>query len=85
MPNGEQMINWIKEILSSSDNASSKRLMGIVAGVAGIVMAWLNVSGAAMVLTFAGGCFGASALQKFAEKIGDKKETPAKPADPAKK
>ena len=80
------MIDYLKTILSDSDDASSKRFMGLLAGLVGIIFAGLSYSPAVLsaIFAYSAGCFGVSALQRFTPT--PKKETPKEvPATPLKK
>ena len=73
------MVEYLKALLSNKEDASSKRLMGIISGIAGLVMAALGVSSGTLSIVFAysAGCFGVSALQKFIERpLGKQPPTP---------
>lgn len=53
----------LKELFSDIDGLSPSEVMGFIAGIAGIVLAFLSNSQAVTVLGFSAGCFG---VNKFA-------------------
>ena len=74
------MKNALVELFSDVDGLSPSEVMGFVAGVAGLVLAFLNNGQSATVLTFSAGCFGVNKAASAAVKTSQAKAASLKPA-----
>ena len=71
------MKEYFLELFSDVDGLSPSEVMGFVAGVAGIVLAFLQNNQAATVLAFSAGCFGVNKAASAAIKTSQSKAVQA--------
>ena len=76
------MKNALVELFSDVDGLSPSEVMGFVAGLAGLVLAFLNNGQSATVLTFSAGCFGVNKAASAAVKTSQAKAVQAAIAGP---
>jgi len=67
------MNNAFVELFSDIDGLSPSEVMGFIAGISGIVLAFLSNSQAVTVLTFSAGCFGVNKVASATVKTSQAK------------